>query len=112
MRKGLARAASVATLSLTVLCACSGVGTSTLKSYGPYPPSEPAGVKVLTAELPDCNLAKTGDITVRETDEATATQEARRLAAQSGAEYLQIQAIRQNGPNDVTIYALAYRCKR
>jgi hypothetical protein len=69
-------------------------------------------VKVLTAELPDCNLEKTGDVMARETDEATATKEARRVAAQSGAEYLQIQAIRQNGPNDVTIHALAYRCKR
>jgi len=112
MRKELARAASVATLSLSVLFACSGVGTSTQKWYGSYPPSEPAGVKVLTAELPDCNLEKTGDVMVRETDEATATQEARRVASQNGAEYLQIQAIRQNGPNDVTIHALAYRCKR
>ncbi len=112
MRKDLASAASVVALSLSVLCGCSAVGTSTQKSYGFYPPSEPAGVKVLTAELPDCNLEKTGDIIVRETDEATATQEARRLAAESGAEYLQIQAIRQNGPNDVTIHALAYRCKR
>lgn len=112
MRKELARAASVVTLGLSVLCGCSGVGTITQTSYGFYPPSEPAGVKVLTAELPDCNLEKTSDITVRETDEATATQEARRVAAEHGAEYLQIQAIRQTGPKDVTIHALAYRCKR
>jgi hypothetical protein len=112
MRRELARTKPIAALGLFLLCACSAVGTSSQRSYGSYPPTEPAGVKVITSEPPNCDLEKTGEIKVKETDEPTATQEARRLAAESGAEYLQIQAIRQNGPKYLTIYALAYRCKR
>ena len=112
MRMELARTMSVATLGLSLLCACSAVGTSSQRGYGFYPPTDPADVKVITSELPDCDLEKTGDITSRETDEPTATREARRLAAENGAEYLQIQALRQNGPKDVTVYALASRCRR
>jgi hypothetical protein len=112
MRRELARTMSVATLGLSLLCACSAVGTSSQAWYGSYPPTEPAAVKVITSEPPDCDLEKTGEIKVKETDEPTATQEAKRLAAENGAEYLQILAIEQNGPKYLTIYAVAYRCKR
>lgn len=112
MHAALARTVSVATLGLSLLCACTAVGSSSQRSYGFYAPTEADAVKVITAEPPDCELVKTGDIQVKETDESTATAEAKRLAAENGAEYLRIHAITPNGPKYLTMHASAYRCKK
>lgn len=111
MRKEAALVGAISTMGLLASSGCS-VDSVSMTSYGPYPPNYGSAVTVLTTEDAPCDLEKVAEIKANDEDTSAATSEAVRIARDAGAEYVRVVSEKQDGPKEVTIYAVGYRCKR
>lgn len=111
MCKEIALVGVLTTVGLLASSGCS-VDTVSMRTYGSYPPNYVSAVTLLTTESPLCDLEKVAEIEARNVDATTATGEAIRVARDAGAEFVRVVNEKQNGPKDLTVFALGYRCKR
>lgn len=111
MRKEVALVGALTTVGLLVSFGCS-VDSVSMSSYGSYPPNYVSAVTILTTEDAPCDLEKVAEIKANNVDTTTATAEAVRVARDAGAEFVRVVSEKQDGPKEVTIYAVGYRCKR
>ena len=93
---------------LIFLSSCATQVTMTGKAF---PPISPSDVKIVFYEKPKCEYEELGFIaTPLMWNQTVAIEEARKKAAEIGANYLSIQTINTNQYNDAVVSGLAYYC--
>lgn len=98
---------AIITLSI-LLSGCSAKVTMTGEAS---PPVEPLNVKILFEREPSCNFDEIAFIsTPFMWDQNSAVNSAREKAAEIGADYINIKAVKVNPYNDAAVSAIAYTC--
>jgi hypothetical protein len=108
MKKGI-----LGSLAALVMMSGCGYKSNVMISQNEYDSIDENEVIILMNDKPQCNYEVIAAVTIDQySGQATAIQEARKEAADLGADYVSINFINTYGDDDIGVAGIAYRCNK